>query len=177
MNTEQKAEPIEQTPTEREIADAIAAGASRRAVALMASRYGERLGQLCMALVNDQGHAEELSVSTLASAYARLADFPASSSVKAWLFGIARQTCARHLEKNRGAKGAANPGRTEPEKARGLLQKMVPSERELLALRYQAGLSYAEISHLYGTTPKLAQKRVCQALKHAHELGAGEPAS
>jgi RNA polymerase sigma-70 factor, ECF subfamily len=50
------------------------------------------------------------------------------------------------------------------EQVAGLLAILAPKRREALVLRYGAGLTYAEVGHVMGLTPKAAEQVVLRAL-------------
>ena len=68
------------------------------ALALCARLHGAAIGRLCMALVGSQADAEDLTQETLIAARDAFDSWRSEGSIRAWLFGIARRKCARHLE-------------------------------------------------------------------------------
>ena len=111
------------------VVDAVKSGDHRSAIALCARHYGGAIGRLCMALVGSQEEADDLTQETLIDAHSGFGSWRGDSTVRAWLFAIARRKCARHLE------------RTTRRQAR--LRLVHDSERghsseEILALRQSA---------------------------------------
>ncbi|MCS6798137.1 MAG: sigma-70 family RNA polymerase sigma factor [Myxococcota bacterium] len=163
----------------------IGAGAFREAVALCAREHGAALGRLCMAMLGDQGEAEETVQETLIAAHDAMGDYRGEGTVRAWLFGIARRMCARRIETRvrrnhrlrlvHDASAAAGPD-DEVERARraarvrDALQRLRPSERDVLLLRYESGLSYAEIGQACGIEEATARQRTSRALGRLREL-------
>ncbi len=163
----------------RRIEELVAAGAHREAGAACARAYAAPLGRLCMAFTGSQAEAEELVQETLIAAIDGFPSFRGEGSIKAWLFGIARRICGRHTEmrarreaklrlvhdtgRSRDASELALE-RERAERARAALQKLKPSEREAVVLRFEAGLSFREVGVACGIDEAAARKRVSRAL-------------
>jgi RNA polymerase sigma-70 factor (ECF subfamily) len=168
-------------PVERLIQE----GAYRDAAGLCAREYGAVLGRLCMALLGAQAEAEEAVQETLLAAHSGMAQYRAEGSVKSWLYGIARRTCARRLETRirrerrlvlvHDAEADAKlpdellDARRDAEHVRAALERLKPTERDALLLRYESGLSYREIGLACGLDEATARKRASRALE---KLGA-----
>lgn len=163
------------------IADAIARGDHRAALAECARSHGVALGRLCMAWLGSQAEADEATQETLLAAYDAMRGFRAESSVRAWLFGIARHVCARRQETRvrrearlrlvhsagEFAPGADNllAARYRAERVREALEQLKPSERDAVVLRYEAELSFRELADACGIDEATARKRVSRALE------------
>jgi RNA polymerase sigma-70 factor, ECF subfamily len=162
-----------------DIARALANKEHRLALSLCARHHGPALGRLCMALVGSQSEAEDLAQETLLSAHDAFEGFRSESSIRAWLFGIARKKCARHLERRVRRESrlrlvhdsTRNDGadeqllrRQRAERARAALEQIRPSEREAVVLRYAAELSFREVGEACGIDEAAARKRVSRAL-------------
>ena len=168
------------------IAALIAAGQHRNAVAECARAHHVVLGRLCMALLGSQADADEAVQETLLRAHRAMATYRAEGSVKAWLCGIARHVCAHVLEtRRRGrellevvpADGEARDGFALRQRARALreaLEKLKPSERDVLALRFVADLSHREIAVACGLDEAAARKRISRALARLRAVMPGE---
>lgn len=170
------------------ISTLIAAGERRAAVAECARLHGRSIGRLCMAMLGNGPDADEVVQETLLAAHRGMEGFRGEGSVRAWLFGIARRQCARHLEAKR-SRGAhlqvvadephAGPG-DDPESAartgrrarivRAALEHLKPSERDALLLRYQADLSFREIAAACGIDEAAARKRASRGLNRLRNL-------
>ncbi len=171
----------------RTIEDLIAGGDHRGALAHCARAYAMPLGKLCMAFTGSQAESEELVQETLLAAYDAMPQYRAEGSVRAWLFGIARRICGRHLEirarrdarlrlvhdtRPRPDAGELALEKERAERARAALAKLKPSEREAVVLRFEAGLSFRELAIACGVDEAAARKRVSRALaKLREELG------
>lgn len=162
----------------------ISQGQHREALARCAKAYASPLGRLCMALTGSQAEAEELVQETLIAAYDAFPSFRFESSVRSWLYGIARRICGRHNEmKNRRQArlrlvhdtgrgvdaGELALERERAIRARSALAALKPSEREAVVLRYDAGLSFREVALACGVDEAAARKRVSRALMRLRE--------
>jgi RNA polymerase sigma-70 factor (ECF subfamily) len=164
------------------IVDMIHGGRHRDALAACARTHHVVLGRLCMALLGAQADADEAVQETLLRAHRAMGSYRAEGSVKAWLCGIARHVCAHMLETRRRGRellevvptqGEAREAFALRRMARALrdaLEKLKPSEREALALRYVADLSHREIAEACGLDEAAARKRVSRALDRMRSL-------
>src|SRR6266545_3398110 len=164
------------------IVELIHGGRHRDALAACARTHHTILGRLCMALLGSQADADEGVQETLLRAHRAMASYRAEGSVKAWLCGIARHVCAHMLETRRRSRELLELVPTEGEardtfalrrRARVLrdaLEKLKPTEREALALRYVADLSHREIADACGLDEAAARKRVSRALERMRSL-------
>ncbi len=165
------------------IAELIAAGHHRDAIAACARTYQRVLGRLAMSLLGSQADADEVVQETLLRAHRAMATYRGDGSPKAWLCGIARHVCAHVIEtRQRGRVGAELatqafalvPGDAASREAfevkkraraiRAALEQLKPSEREALVLRYVADLSHREIAVACGIDEAAARKRISRAL-------------
>lgn len=165
---------------------AIRAGNHRDALAMCAREHGSSVGRLCMAMLGSQAEAEECVQEVLIAAHDAFGGFRGEGTVRAFLFGIARKMCARRLEM-RGRRerrlrlvhdaeaDASTPenlvaARREAERVRDALEKLKPSERDAVLMRYQGGLDYREIGSACGIDEVAARKRVSRGLARMKEL-------
>ena len=113
-------------------------------------------------------------------AYRRRSTFnPKRGSHRAWLFGIARNAALDELRRrSRHAELAADPEDTEattPDEAadaalrrttvRAAMAELSPRERELIALKYFAGLQNSEIADVIGTSESNAGTKLHRAME------------
>ena len=173
--------PRNEPASDRDIVLAIQRGDRRGALSLCARRHGAALGRLCMALLGSQVEADDAVQETLLAAHAGFDDFRGDGSLRAWLYGIARRRCAR-VKEQRGAVEAGTDGadertadelldvRRRAEQARELLERVRPTEREALLLRYGAELSFREVGEAVGVDEATARKRVSRAVARLREL-------
>jgi RNA polymerase sigma-70 factor, ECF subfamily len=162
-----------------DIVRAIAAGELRRALSACARAHGESIGRLCFALSGSAAAADELTEQTLLSAYRRFTEFRGEGSLRGWLLAIARRHCVEHLEvrRRRGTRLEPEPGgraqssaqelspqSKRAERARKLLERVRPSDRQALLLRYLSGLSFRDVGLACGIDEGMARQRASDAL-------------
>jgi RNA polymerase sigma-70 factor (ECF subfamily) len=165
---------------------AITSRSYRDAIALCVREHGASIGRLCMAMLGSQAEADECVQEVFIAAHAGLPEFRHESTVRAWLFGIARRMCARRLEMrgrrerrlrlvHDASEAARLPDdvlaeKRRAERVRWALEELKPSERDAVVMRYQAGLEYAEIATACGIDEAAARKRVSRGLARMKEL-------
>lgn len=133
-------------------------------------------------LVRDRGAAEEVVAVAFERAFRRFATFdPRRGSARQWLFGIARNAALDELRRRRrGAALAADPAdlplaaddEADPARraaVRAALAGLAPRERELVALKFVAGLDNAEIGAVLGISASNAGTRLHRALHRLRE--------
>lgn len=167
-----------------EIVAALQAADYREVTAIAARRYGTALGRLCMAMIGTQAVAEELAQETLLTAHNSLGNWRRDSTLRAWLFGIARNKCLKHVETQRRQSSKLFLLKTEAGdaaddllhrrrlamRAREALDQVRPSEREALLLRYTGELSFREVAAAAGVEEPTARQRVSRALARLREV-------
>jgi RNA polymerase sigma-70 factor, ECF subfamily len=134
-------------------------------------------------LLRDRAAAEEVTAAAFERAYRKRSRFdPQRGSARAWLFAIARNTALDELRR-RGRQAAlgADPVDTAslpaPDDGRGemrllldeALAKLKARERELIALKFFAGLSNAEIARVTGTSASNAGTRLHRTMDKLRE--------
>lgn len=174
---------------ERKVLDALDRSDHRTALLLCARHYGRDIGRLCIAMVGSQAEAEDLVQETLLAAHDAFESYRREGSLPAWLCGIARRRCARHLESGsrRAAKlhlvVAEEPATESDElvirgkratEARKALASLRPSDREALLLRYVSDLSYRDLAAACNIEEPAARQRVSRALMRLREVLAAE---
>jgi RNA polymerase sigma-70 factor (ECF subfamily) len=125
-----------------------------------------------MALLADRGAAEDVTMAAFERAYRGRARFDRGrGSERAWLFGIARNAALDELRRRRRAApllaepvdAGATAGEDDPLRraaVRAALAGLDPRERELVVLKFLAGLSNAEIAGVLGTSATNAGTRL-----------------
>ena len=126
-------------------------------------------------LLRDASAAEEVTASAFERAFRRRRGFdPTRGTARAWLFGIARNAALDELRRRRRqgelvgepADPAARAGADEAEASMrraalaAALARLRPRERELVALKFFAGLSNAEIASVIGVSESNAGTRL-----------------
>jgi RNA polymerase sigma-70 factor (ECF subfamily) len=164
----------------------IRGGAHREAAGRCAREHGAVLGRLCMALLGRQADAEEALQETLLQAYRAMSTYRAEGTVRAWLFGIARRVCARRLEARvssaRRLQLVHDADRPSPlpdalaeaaaraATVRGALERLTPTEREAVLLRYESDLSFREVGLACGIDEATARKRCSRGLDRLRSI-------
>ena len=135
-------------------------------------------------LLHDGPAAEEVTATAFERAYRKRSRFdPGRGEPRAWLFGIARNAALDELRRRgRQAELAADPEdfdggaveagaeRSERRLAlRDALATLAPRERELIALKFFAGLGNAEIAAVLAISESNAGTRVHRAVTKLRE--------
>ena len=168
---------------ERAALAALDRGSSDDALALLMREYGTAIYRYCRRMMADDDLAQEVQQMTFVQAHEGLARFARRSSLRSWLFGIARHRCLDHLKMHRRRYkrfgpideasdlpepgGSAEDRLSERSVARVLescLRGLAPRVRAAVLLRYQQGLSYPEIARLSNEKAPALQVRVARAL-------------
>lgn len=168
------------------IGERIRGGAFREAAGLCARTHGAAIGRLCMAMLGSQAEAEEALQDTLLAAHDGMASWRGEGTPRAWLFGIARRVCAGRLETRavharrlRLVEAAAVGGplpdaqldtAQRAERVRSALERLSPTEREAVLLRYEADLSFREIGEACAIDEATARKRASRGLERLRKL-------
>jgi RNA polymerase sigma-70 factor (ECF subfamily) len=135
-------------------------------------------------LLRDRASAEDVTAAAFERAYRRQKSFdPDRGSERAWLFGIARHAALDELRRRkRHATLAADPPDTagaggdeftaavvDRAVVRAALGKLKVRDREIIALRFHAGLDTAEVARVLGTTPTNAGTLLHRAMTKLRE--------
>jgi RNA polymerase sigma-70 factor (ECF subfamily) len=135
-------------------------------------------------LLRDRAAAEDVTAAAFERAYRKQRLFKsARGSARAWLFGIARNAALDELRRRkRAAAMTAEPADVDaalPEDAaeaalrraavRAALATLEPRERELIALKFHAGLSNAEIATVLGLSVSNAGTQLHRAMTKLRE--------
>ena len=137
-------------------------------------------------LLRDSAAAEDVTAQAFERAYKRRSRFDARrGSPRAWLFGIARNAALDELRRRRRSAAlladpedpdAPGPADEPDEEAavrraavRAALAHLDPRERELIALKYHADLSHAEIAAVLGVSASNASTLLHRAMTKLRE--------
>lgn len=145
--------------------------------------YGTALYRYCRHQLGEEDLADEVHQTTFVQAFDALPGFQGRSSLRTWLFGIARHRCldAAKIRRRRDHRfpltenlpESPSPAPGPEEKLRGrrriralqeCLATLAPRVRDSILLRFQQGLSYVEMGRLGGERPPTLQARVVRAL-------------
>jgi RNA polymerase sigma-70 factor, ECF subfamily len=135
-------------------------------------------------LLRDAPAAEEVTATAFERAYRKRNRFdPQRGEPRAWLFGIARNAALDELRRRgRQAELTAEPAdlqsygseeRVEHSERRlavsAALERLEPRERELISLKFFAGLSNAEIAQVVGISESNAGTKLHRAMTKLRE--------
>jgi RNA polymerase sigma-70 factor (ECF subfamily) len=130
-------------------------------------------------LLRDRSAAEEVTAAAFERAFRKRRSFdPRRGTQRAWLFGIARNAALDELRRRKRAatltdEPAAEDAVTEDLERRATVRAALagldPRDRELIALKFHAGLDNAEIGAVLGISANNAGTRVHRALTRLRE--------
>ena len=134
-------------------------------------------------LLRDAPAAEEVTAAAFERAYRKRNRFdPERGEPRAWLFGIARNAALDELRRRgRQAELTAEPADAETFDGHGdehserrlavsaALERLDPRERELIALKFFAGLANAEIAQVLGLSESNAGTKLHRAMTKLRE--------
>src|SRR4051812_12131474 len=134
-------------------------------------------------LLRERAAAEDVTAQAFERAYRKRSRYNAGRGTpRAWLFGIVRNAALDELRRIKRAAASTlpppDPGPTPDETAelaaqreavRRALHHLPPRERELIALKYQAGLSNAEIAAVLGVSESNAGTLLHRAMTKLRE--------
>lgn len=150
-------------------------------------RYVTRIYRYCLLRCGDEQDAEDLTAQTFLAALESLLRYREQGSFAAWLFTIARRKCIdyhreryRHPQENlEVATTRPNPHAPDPERKAfqshliDCLQRVLPllteDRREVVRLRYGAGLSTAETAAMMGKGQSAVKMLLLRALNDLQE--------
>ncbi|HVK75420.1 MAG TPA: RNA polymerase sigma factor [Kofleriaceae bacterium] len=159
-------------------------GDVRGAVGLLMSRYGAGVYRYCRQMVGDDVLADDVQQQVFVQAFRDLARFERRSSLRTWLFGIARHRAldAIKIEGRRGrrfpldeqpgvedeaADASALEKISQAEMVRALercLEELAPAAKSAVLLRFREEFRYEEMAIMAGEKPGTLQARVARAL-------------
>jgi RNA polymerase sigma factor (sigma-70 family) len=135
-------------------------------------------------LLRDRAAAEDVTAAAFERAYRKQRTYKAArGSERAWLFGIARNAALDELRRRKRhaalaaepADLAATPHDDAAEAAlrravvRAALARLAPRERELVALKFHAGLDNSEIAAVLGVSTSNAGTQLHRAMTKLRE--------
>lgn len=131
-------------------------------------------------LLRDQVAAEDVTALAFERAFRKWDRFdPRRGSARGWLFGIARNAALDELRKRRHEVPATDSGEQEsPGSVAGIviereqraellnaLAALAPADREIVAMKFFAGLANTEIAEATGYSPTNVGTRINRAMK------------
>lgn len=167
---------------ERDIVAAVGAGDLRGAITLLMQRYGHAVYRYCRQMIGDAARADDVHQQVFVAAYQDLARYAGRSSLRSWLFGIARHRCLDAVKGDRRwtdrykQTTSAEPADPAPTAEVALdderltaalarcLDTLAPATRMAVLLRYQEGFSYEEMARICRERAGTLQQRVARAM-------------
>lgn len=167
------------------ILDLIKKGDHHAALKGLMQVHGNAVYSFCLRIVKDAPLAEDLQQKVFFQAYRGLSTFGGASSLRTWLFGIAKNRSLDALRARRREAGrvmtdedlmaealAGEPGPGEQAasaQTRGVIEECLDDcisaeDKELFLLHYRDGLSYEEMGALLGKKADTLRARVARAL-------------
>ena len=157
----------------------------QRAATLLVERHAHAVARFA-ASIGARDDVEEVVQDTFVRAFASIDGFRGDSSLRTWLFTIARRLLLdrRRSARRRGEQVEVreNDAATEYDSLDGVvadetqrrllgaLAKLSPTQREVFVLRVSEGMSYAEIADTVGTTEGAARVHYHNAMRTIKEL-------
>lgn len=151
--------------------------------------HADAVFRYCLAQLGDRAAAEDVAAQAFENACAAWPRLNESDGdgVRRWIFRIARNAVVDHLRRGRRralllgrlGRNGHGPGHTDVETVaaiRAELREVLAAmdglrrrDRELVGMRVAAGLSYAEIAEVVGTTEQAARTATHRALLRMRE--------
>jgi RNA polymerase sigma-70 factor, ECF subfamily len=162
-----------------------APSAAAESFAALYERTLPRVYAYVCSLLRDRAAAEDVTAQAFERAYRKRRSYrPARGSAEAWLFGIARNAALDELRRRkRHARMATEPEDLDSrplddvaetslrrETVRAALEELEPRERELVTLKYMAGLSNVEIAKVVGISESNASTRLNRTMTKLREV-------
>jgi RNA polymerase sigma-70 factor (ECF subfamily) len=157
----------------------------QRAATLLVERHASSLARFASS-VGARGDVEEVVQDTFVRAFASLDSFRGDSSLRTWLFTIARRLILdrRRAERRRGEQVEVQDSDATTEydsldvvvadetqhRLKAAMARLSATQREVFTLRVSEGLSYKEIADAVGTTEGAARVHYHHAMRTIKEL-------
>jgi len=171
---------------------ALVGGDPRAALQRLMQRHGRAVYRYCRTALGDAVLADDVHQQVFIEAFRDLPRFAARSTLRTWLFGIARhrvldaakrrRRARAHLEVAAGAdladpRPSARDGLDDAELQTALatgLAALAEPIRAAVLLRYQQGLTYEEMAEICGEKAGTLQARVSRALRKLRDRIEGQ---
>jgi RNA polymerase sigma-70 factor (ECF subfamily) len=157
----------------------------QRAATLLVDRHAGAVARFA-ASVGARGDVEEIVQDTFVRAFASLDSFRGESSLRTWLFTIARRLLLdrRRSERRRGEQVEVQDSDVTTEfdpldsvvadeterRMREAVERLTPTQKEVFTLRVSEGLSYKEIADAVGSTEGAARVHYHNAMRAIKEF-------
>src|SRR5215208_356424 len=157
----------------------------QRAATLLVERHASALARF-VASIGARADVDEVVQDTFVRAFASIDGFRGESSLRTWLFTIARRLVLdrRRSVRRRGEQVEVHEGDLATEydaldgvvadetqkRLREAMTRLTPTQREVFVLRVSEGMSYKEIADTIGTTEGAARVHYHNAMRAIKEL-------
>jgi RNA polymerase sigma-70 factor (ECF subfamily) len=168
---------------EDEARDALARGDHRGALTILMQAYGRDLHRHCYQVLRDRDLADDVHQTVFVQAYRDLPAFAGRSSLRTWLYGIARHRLmdamkigsrwrrrfarAEPLPDAADERQRADDALADSAEVRALVAavgSLSLDSRIAVLLRFSEGMTFEEIGAVCGEKPATVQARVARAL-------------
>ncbi len=160
-------------------------GGDERAASLLVERHAGAVARFARS-VGARGDVQDIVQDTFVRAFGSLEGFRGDSSLRTWLFTIARRLLLdlRRTERRRGEEVEVHDSHAVTEydsldtvvaaetqaRMRGAIARLSKTQREVFLLRVTEGLSYKEIADVAGTTEGAARVHYHNAMRAIREF-------
>ena len=168
-------------PIEAEARKALDGGDHREALSVLMRGYGDSVFGRCRMILGRHDWAEEATQNTFIEAYRSFDRFEGRSSLRTWLFGIARHRSLDFVKQAHVRRELATDAPPEqvdtassPEdtlanaSVKGpldeCLRKLSTDKRLAVVMRYQEGMSFKEMARIFGEEAGTLERRVARAM-------------
>ena len=161
-----------------------------RAFAAIFDRYHQRLYRYCLAILGDSQDAQDALQNTMVKVLGALPGEERRIQLKPWLYRIAHNESIELLRRRRETGwldpelGAPGSGLAEEAASRERLRRLISDLDELperqrgaLVMRELAGLDFAEIATVLGTSPVVARQTLYEARLSLRQMDEGREMS
>ena len=172
---------VEQVEAEAEAA--LRRGDRRATLTVLMNGYGAAIYRYCRRMTSDDDLAQDVHQTVFVQAYQGLKRFRGQSTMRSWLYGIARHRCldAIKLGRRRNRRfvltdeppeeSDVRPEALDPlERAeisallKRCLERLKPRTKSAILLRFVEGFTYVEMSAVTGSRPAALQASVVRAM-------------
>jgi RNA polymerase sigma-70 factor, ECF subfamily len=160
-------------------------GGDERAATILVERHAPAVARF-VASMGERAEVEEVVQDTFVRAFGSLQGFREASSLRTWLFSIARNVCRDRARANRRAVPLVSIDETHAQTENDPLEVAVATETEsrlaaaldgltetqraVFTLRVSEGMSYREIAEVVGTTEGAARVHYHNAMRSVKEF-------
>jgi RNA polymerase sigma-70 factor (ECF subfamily) len=160
-------------------------GGDQRAATMLVERHADAVARFVSSLGARQ-EVQDVVQDTFVRAFGSIDGFRGESSLRTWLFTIARRLVLDHRrsERRRGEQVEVRDGdvRTEfdpldavvadetEQRMRSAVERLTPTQRDVFGLRVGEGMSYREIADSVGTTEGAARVHYHNAMRAIKEF-------